>query len=195
MMPLGCTITSNAVVEIGEIPKPLIELLPLNVGIHYTDEFQTYKITQVNSIPDLTIVVNVELGNANVAFFDYLFACTFENVTSLKSFPKDAENHNSIDLIVQPSVIDYEYFFSMSPATTRVSISYEIKTFLPNGNQIDSWIIKTDSEPEKGFYGLGHGKACEGVTKEALRDIATKYFVGFRDHIGITKKNCGNYNQ
>jgi len=175
MLPVGCTITSNIIIDdIGEIPDPLIEKFPLAIGVYYSDEFRSFKTDLTDGSPDITINFHIEVGEANVAFFEYMLPRTFNSIRLLYDYPDSKKNHEYIDLIIVPKILNYHYgIYGI------VIIEYEICSYLPNGEQITSWRIKATPDPQKSFYGFGHQNACQGITKEAFRYLATIFFTGF----------------
>lgn len=178
MLPLGCSTTTRnvAIDSIGEMPEPLIEPLPLNVGVHYTDNFRTYKTTQTNVFEyGYTYILNLRLGDANVALFNYLFDHAFKNTTPLSHLPTDTEA--SIDFIIEPDISEYVWYWEGITPLQRISIAYEIRLFSPDGIPFNSWSIRMEKQS---------GESIKKITEEAMRDIATKFFTDF---CGQTKIN------
>lgn len=56
----SCTRVINAKIdEIGSLPIPQIEPLPLTAGVYYGNDFRTYKTSQTYNDPDF--IFNVQL--------------------------------------------------------------------------------------------------------------------------------------
>ena len=110
-MFFGCTNTLNInITEIGNYPQPLIEPLPINVGVYYGNDFRTYKTIQENYFGDgWARISKIQLGGANIALFDYILSHIFKNVTSIQHFPIELESSKNIDLILKPTIFDYIY--------------------------------------------------------------------------------------
>ena len=205
-LTLGCTQTLNIkITEIGNYSRPLIEPLPLNAGVYYRNDFRTYKTIQENFIADasapsygVTRISKIQLGEANIALFDYLLSHAFENLTSIKAFPNESENLKSIDLIVEPTISNYIYsertaFFE--PAAW-VRIEYTINFYSPDGLQISTWTISGESSRYKTIYDITrlsrHSFSVE-LTQLAMREVATQFFAGLNNQSGINKlldKRC-----
>jgi hypothetical protein len=140
-LPFGCTNTFNINnTEIGNYPQPLIEPLPINVGVYYGNDFRTYKTIQENYFADgWARISKIQLGGANIALFDYILSHIFNNVTSIQHFPIEPENSKNIDLILEPTIIDYIY--GESESADYVTIKYRINFYSPDGLQISTWSI------------------------------------------------------
>jgi hypothetical protein len=190
---LGCTHTLNInVTEIDNYPQPLIEPLPINVGVYYGDDFRTYKTTQINGYPEeFTRICNIRLGKANISLFDTIMHSVFENVTSLQHFPNELVNLKNIDLILEPKISDYTYIaVELAWPEATIYITYEIKFYLPDGKQISTWTISGKSYlPPRSETGvIVHGKrSIIKLTKLAMREVAAQFFTGFCDQDQIDK--------
>jgi hypothetical protein len=90
------------VTEIGTYPQPLVEPLPLKVGVCYQEDFCTFhtKQTPFPSGGDMTISDEIKLGKANIALFDYILSQTFEKVTSVQDFSEDLGDKKYIDSLL-----------------------------------------------------------------------------------------------
>ena len=62
LLLLGCTYTWNInITKIGDYPLPLIEPLPINVGVYYGNDFRTYKKMQLNDYSqEVTSICNMQ---------------------------------------------------------------------------------------------------------------------------------------
>jgi hypothetical protein len=198
--PLGCTQTLNIkITEIGNYPRPLIEPLPLNAGVYYRNDLRTYKTIQENFMADpsapqygLTRITKIQLGEANIALFDFLLSHAFENLTSIQAFPNESENLKSIDLIVEPTISNYVYsehtvFFAPG---AHVRIEYTINFYSPDGLQISTWTISGESSKYITVPGVlwysPHGFSAE-LTQLAMQEVATQFLVDLCNQSGINK--------
>ncbi len=200
--PLGCTQTLNINInETGNYSQPLIEPLPINVGVLYGNDFRTYKTIQENFLADpsasspdvgVTRISKIQLGKANIALFDYILSHLFESLTSFQHFPNESENLKSIDLIVEPTISNYIYSerqVYFEPAAW-VRIEYTINFYSPDGLHISTWSISGESSRNIILHGIevlsGHSY-CAELTQFAMRDVAAQFFVGFCNQREIQK--------
>ncbi len=201
-LPLGCTHTLNInITEIGDYSQPLIEPLPINAGVYYGYDFRTYKTVQENFLADtsayflgntsgnhqglgVTRISKIQLGEANIALFDYILSHVFENLTPVQNFPNKSENRKSIDLLVEPTISNYIYseravFYE--PAAW-VRIEYTINFYSSDGLQIGTWTISGESSKYITLHGLEvltRHSSSEELTQLAMRGIAAQFFAGF----------------
>jgi hypothetical protein len=199
--PLGCTtITLNINInDIGNYPEPLMEPLPINVGVLYGNDFRTYKTTQENDYTDgVTRISKIQLGKANTALFDYILSHNFKNVTTIQHLPNEPETLKNIDLILEPTIFNYIYSerkVIFEPAAI-VKLKYQINFYLPNGVKISWWLISGESSRYVTAHGVevmsGHSYSVE-LTQLAMRKVATQFFADFckqRDIKKIFDKQC-----
>ena len=75
--------TTSVTVE-GTIPTPLVAKIPVNVGIHYSDDFKQFRheesIRQEGNW-------KVDMGAQNLLFFRNLMTAVFVDVTELNEPP------------------------------------------------------------------------------------------------------------
>lgn len=111
--------TSREVVVEGAFPTPLIDPLPVSVGILFTQEFREHEL-----IDDATgrgeVSWRVSTGSAQVDFWSTLFPAFFQNVVFINSY-EDLETYD-VDAVLIPEVSEVQYAI---PLYTSVKV-YEI---------------------------------------------------------------------
>ena len=156
MLPLILLTTGCAVpvkTEMGDVvlPAPVLEKIPVTVGILYTDEFKTAKHIQKISMIDTTADLDLSIGPANISLFDQLTTSMFSNVVSID--PNNPEElSRSVDAILEPSLISIHYGEAIADGmqwSFSLSLAYNIKLSLPDGNEIVTFSIQ--SNPPRGF--------------------------------------------
>ena len=195
---LGCTHTLDINMnEIGNYSPPLIDPLPINAGVYYGNDFRTYKTIQENFLADpsaysqdigVTRISKIQLGEANIALFDYILSHIFENLKSIQNFPNETENLKNIDLTISNYVyIERQVYFE--PAAW-VRIEYTINFYSPEGLQISAWKISGESSREIILHGIeilsGHTSSIE-LTQLAMREVAAQFIAGFCNQRDIKK--------
>ena len=157
----GCTRVINVKIdEIGTMPIPLIEHLPLTVGVYYGNDFRNYNNTETIPSEDSTTIINTQLGKANIALFDYIFTNLFEKVIPLQNLPGAYETYENFDIIAEPVVAHY---WPWDPT----NIQYDIIFYMP-GDKKTSWTLFDAS----GGYGIIGAKAITKHTQLVMRNIA-----------------------
>ena len=206
---IGCTQTLNINIdEIGNYSQPLNEPLPLNVGVYYGNDFRSYKTVQENFLADaspgaqggVTRIFHIQLGQANVALFDFILFHLFENITSIQHISSESDNLNNIDLLVEPTISNYIYsertvFFE--PAAW-VRIEYTINFYSPDGLPISTWTLSGECFRDITWHGMeiltGHSSSVE-LTQLAMREVAAQFLTGFCNQSEIQKHFFEQCNQ
>ena len=112
---------AREVVVQGNFPKPLMDPLPLTVGVIYTDEFAQHEIFD-EAAGRAESDWLVKTGDAQVEFWNTLLNGMFEGVVQIKDSQSLAAHQNSVDAVIIPSVADLQYTI---PLHTNIKI-YEI---------------------------------------------------------------------
>ena len=103
----------------GAFPTPLIDPVPVSVGILFTQEFREHEL-----IDDATgrgeVSWRVSTGSAQVDFWSTLFPAFFQNVVFINSY-EDLETYD-VDAVLIPEVSEVQYAI---PLYTSVKV-YEI---------------------------------------------------------------------
>jgi len=163
---------------------PLIEPLPINVGVYYGNDFRAYKKKQLNVYSqNVTSICNIQLGEANIALFDYILFNVFDNVTSIQQLPNKRHNFNNIDLIIEPTISDYAYALAeRSDPEASAYITYEIRFYSPDDMQITSWTIHGEGFIPPRFQRKGPVLSRTWVvklTQLAMREVAAQFMTDF----------------
>lgn len=186
----GCSSTQTYNINITDIshcPKPLFEPMEVNVGVYYAEDFRKFDTIQHYQIPgtDLSKVCKIQIGKANIALFDYILSNVFENVTPVQFISKGFEHSKDVELIVSPTVHDYEYTNNVDGA--NIHIIYAIDFYLPAGEHISSWRIGGIGHVPPRFELSFDTTALIEANKMAMREVAAKFISGFCDQGEIKK--------
>lgn len=172
---VGCT---KSVPVADSFPSPVIEPLPLDVGLYYNDALQ--KFTYHKAFSGGT-KYKVELGPSHLKLFERLFGSMFQNVIPVHDVESASSNAHDIDAIIAPTIEEYVFNTPDDNGTDyyEVSIRYQISVYSPRGKLITSWPVTGygKSRAKKFKSGLAVGKA----TTEAMRDAAAFMAIEFRE--------------
>ncbi len=156
-------------------PEPVVEPLPLDVALVFTDEFANYRYRE-NVEGDARW--DIDIGKANVALFETVSRRLFRSATRVPSRPTGpaAAGFNAI---IEPSVAAFEFSLPSQSATEQYSvwIRYTIKVFRPDGELLTAWTISAYGE--SGTTLLRPARSMQQATILALRDAAATLTVGF----------------
>jgi hypothetical protein len=174
--------------EIGTYPHALFKPLPIKVGVYYRNYFGTFqaRLKEDGVVIKPLYIYNIKMGKANIALFDYILSTVFEKVTPLKSLPKEFDHIKDIDLIIEPTVHNYEisttitHISEMSGYDLRhyINLTYEINFYLPDGKKISLWRIQ------------GSERLLENsteTTQRAMRQVAAKFITDFCNQTDINE--------
>ena len=190
--PLFCALGLGALglsgcgdVQVGtdvELPKPLVDQLPMTVGVYYSDEFRKYEHAEERWGTDW----NVQLGQYHVRMGDRLFQAAFRETVPVKSLD-DLPSERPLRAVIEPRIEQYSF---ITPRDTgakyfAVTIRYRLNVFTPDGRLADSLTFTGyGSSPSSGITSTS---PMILATKTAMRDAAAKFLVQFPEQ-PITKR-------
>lgn len=174
LLPLlaGC---EQALIVPTTFPEPVVEPLPLDVALHFTDEFAAYRHREDVAGDSQW---DIDLGKANVALFESVSRRLFRSATRVSSRPAGAEAQ-AYDAIVEPAVAAFEFSLPAQSATDKYSvwIRYTVTVFRPDGTELTAWNISAYGESDSTM--LRPARSMEQATILALRDAAATLTVNF----------------
>jgi len=169
----------------AEFPKPLVEPLPLKLGVYYSDEFAKYQHAEER----WGVEWKVELGQFHVTMADRLFAAAFRDTVKLKA-PADGQN-SDVRAVVEPRIEQYSF---ITPRDTgakyyAVTIKYRLNIFAPDGRLADSLTFTGYGSAVSS--GMTSTKPMLLATRKAMRDAAAKFLVQFPEQDVMKKLLAG----
>ena len=159
----------------SSVPVPLVDPMPVTVGIYYSPEFAQAKHEEERWGTDW----KADLGPYHVHMADKLFAAEFREtvpVTDIKSLPANPP----YKAIIEPRI---EQFSFITPRDTgakyfAVTIRYRLNVYAPDGALADS-LTFTGYGSNGAGSGMTSTKPMVAATKAAMRDAAAKFLVQF----------------
>jgi len=123
---------SSKVTVVGDVPTPLVQRVPLNVHMAYTEKFKNHVYTENEKRRALT---SLNFADAQTEMFDAIFSGLATLV--------DADNPDK-DLTIEPEVLDFQY---TAPAETKLKqyevwIKYRLKLLNKDDSKLADWTIK-----------------------------------------------------
>jgi hypothetical protein len=169
----------------AEFPKPLVEPLPLRLGVYYSDEFSAYQHAEER----WGVEWKVELGQFHVTMADKLFDAAFRDTVKLKA-PADGQT-SDVRAVVEPRIEQYSF---ITPRDTgakyyAVTIKYRLNVFAPDGRLADSLTFTGYGSAVSS--GMTSTKPMLIATRKAMRDAAAKFLVQFPEQDVVKKLVAG----
>jgi hypothetical protein len=164
---------SQVIVE-STFPTPLIEPLPVSVGIIIPDELYNFIYTE--DIPDQSLRT-IALGDANVAMLEPLFKGMFRQTRDVESLAS-AAGDGSLDGIIEPKLDKFEFDVPTGERDEFVEVwlQYQITVYEPDGGTVIQWPVsgygKSElvRDPEDAVQ-----RAAIVAMREAGATISTKF--------------------
>jgi hypothetical protein len=174
---VGCG-PARVVVQ-GDFPAPLIEPLPLTLGIWYGDDFARHEFSdKAKSRRESSWLVNT--GEAQVQMWDSLLAGMFEKVVHLKGIPGPGQSNPNIDGVLIPHVEELQYTI---PTHTHLKVyeiwmRYRFELVTTGGEPIAEWSMSSYGKTPTAFL-QGHQEAVNLAAVMALRDAGANFATNF----------------
>ncbi len=164
----GCT-GANVIVK-TVVPSPLVESVPVRVGVFFDDSLKGY--VHEESLEDHGNF-RIELGTVQVPVFERVFDALFEETVALSSM----EAGDGVAAVIVPVFEELQFAI---PAQTRsqffeVWIKYRIDVYDPDGELLAQWPLTAygkSNERNFGFMEDSKGSGLNEASVRALRDAA-----------------------
>lgn len=180
LVTTGC---SRTVEVAADFPKPLMEPLPLTLGVRYPQDLAEFTHTED---PSLEPEWEIRLGEANLRMFRALFAGMFRKVVELPEDPAET-SATDIDLIIEPRLEELEFSVPNQSGTDQyvVWLRYNLKILLPDEQLIGDWRVTAYGQKDEGSLGMGSEDAMKSAAIKALRDAGASIAIGFENAPGV----------
>ena len=150
----GCTETITA--KTVTLPTPLIEPLPVTVGVYDSPELLTSEPTARLMNRDTTYKLSV--GPAAAAMLERVFAAMFERAVVVASRPPLPAGGSDVAAVIEPAIT-----FAVSP--DFISISIYLTLYAPDGASLMLWLAS----------GTGPGTDAAAALRDAAAVIMTEF--------------------
>jgi hypothetical protein len=165
----------------AQLPPPLIEQLPVRVGVYYSKEFREY----VHKETRASIDYEVSLGPAHVTNLDWLLKAMFREVVPVDDPARIAGITPPLVFVLEPKFEEFSFLTPKDVAGEAfiVTIRYLLTLYDGSGARVDSFT----------FTGYGRERAHTLASKEplavatqrAMRDAGAKVAVELTDQESV----------
>lgn len=167
------------VVVRGEFPSPLIQPLPITLGVWMDSEFTQHEIfDEARTRNESSWVVNT--GEAQVQMWNTLLAGMFTKVVHLGSAPGPGSASASVDAVLIPHVEELQYAI---PSQTQVKVyeiwmRYRFELVTAQGAPIAQWNMSSYGKTPTAFL-QSDQDAVNLAAVMALRDAGAHFATTF----------------
>jgi len=170
----------------GNFPTPVINIIPLNVGIIYEEQFRSYRYIEKNEERNGW---EIGIGKSQVKLFNTVLGAMFKSVvvtesekmiTNISADVPNTSMDTSIDLYFKPKVEEFQYNV---PDETDINmfevwIKYNMKVYDGQGQLIADWIQTAYGKTPTAFFQTQE-KALNEAMVIALRDLGAGLSIRF----------------
>ncbi len=173
----GCG-PSEVVVQ-GNFPTPLMQKLPITLGVWYSDEFAHHEFFEEAKTKSESSWI-VRTGAAQVEMWDTLLDGMFTRVVHMTGKPGPGQMNPSVDAVLIPSVEELQYAI---PAQTNVKVyeiwmRYRLELVTTGGQPIADWTMSAYGKTPTAFLQSDQA-AVNLAAVMALRDAGANFATTF----------------
>ncbi|MCZ6830209.1 MAG: hypothetical protein O7F73_11595 [Gammaproteobacteria bacterium] len=187
VLTLGCALLAgcgaNEVVVKGYFPQPVLDKLPITLGVYYDPEFRNHEFfDQASNRGESDWIVRT--GAAQTQMYDILLGGMFEKVIMLNELPREdrvaAVGEAGADVILVPHVDELQYSI---PRHTKINvfeiwIRYRYQLYAPDGELLADWTMTSYGKTPTAFMQTAEG-AVNLAAVVALRDAGANFALNF----------------
>ena len=173
----GCG--TKEVIVTGNFPDPLMEPLPVALGVWYEPEFETHEFfDEAKGRADSTWIVKT--GEAQVSMWDKLLNGMFLRVERMDGKPAPEQMNPAVDAVLIPRVDELQYAI---PAHTNVKVyeiwmRYAFELVTTSGEPIAQWTMTAYGKTPTAFL-QSDEEAVRLAGVVALRDAGAHFITSF----------------
>ncbi len=132
----GC---STQVIVEAKFPTPLVEPLPVSIGILIPEELYNYIYTE--DVPEQSLWT-IALGDANVAMLQPLFKRMFRDTRSVDAVPPGGAPAG-LDGVLKPTIAKFEFDVPVGQRDkfVEVWIQYQLSLYDADGRSVIDWAV------------------------------------------------------
>jgi hypothetical protein len=158
----------------SQMPTPLVDPLPITVGVHYTEDFSKYAHAEER----WGVKWKAELGPYHVRMAERLFNAAFRETIPVKDLKALPANPPYV-AIIEPRIEQYSFITPKDTGANyyAVTIKYRLNVLAPSGETADSLTFTGYGSFKSG--GMSSTTPMVSATKAAMRDAAAKFLVQF----------------
>jgi hypothetical protein len=163
----------------GSFPRPLVEQLPLTLGVWYGEDFASHEFFEESKSRSESSWI-VRTGEAQVQMWDTLLDGMFSTVVHMKGKPGPGQLNQSVDAVLIPHVDELQYAI---PAQTNIKVyeiwmRYRLELVTTGGKPIAEWTMAAYGKTPTAFMQSDEA-AVNLAAVMALRDAGANFATSF----------------
>jgi len=173
----------------SQLPPPLIDPLPVTVGVYYPQEFREY----VHKETRYQVDYEFSLGPAHVTKLNRLLAAMFARVVEVEDLADPLKVDPSIVMVLEPRFEDYAFLTprDMVGEAYTVTIRYRLNLYDPQGERVDGFVFTGYGRQKSGAL-TGSGPLI-AATQRAMRDAGAKLAVELPEQESVKALLAGEH--
>ena len=175
----GCTGTTLA--ARSQLPAPLVDKLPVRVGVYYSKEFREFVHKETRNQIDYAIT----LGPAHVQNLDWLLKAMFAEVVPVEDPTRVSEMQPPLTMVLEPRFQEYSFLTPKDVAGEAfiVTIRYLLTVYDGGGARVDAFTFT--GYGRESARAMGSKEPLQVATQRAMRDAGAKVAVEFTDQDSV----------
>jgi hypothetical protein len=173
---IGCTATTVAVDDDAVFPVPLVNKIPLNVGVHLPSELLDF-VHQEDLGDDG--VFTIDISDAQPTVFQNLFSGMFDGVVVVDD-PTRPSGNVAGTLVPRITEMQFSTPFQTRTDYFEVWIRYQFELFGRDGERLGDWQLTAYGKANTQNYGLNNTPpTLRAAALQACRDAMAFFTVQF----------------
>lgn len=158
----------------SDVPVPLVQQLPLELGVYYDDEFRNYVYTEDSEDRPNWVIKS---GESQVMLFDRILPPMFRDVREVSGI--DTPESADLDAVLVPMVEEMQFALPRETGTDlyEVWIKYRIQMY-SKGELIAGWPIAGYGKSSTEFL-TTREDGLQTAMNSAFRDAGAKFSLSF----------------
>lgn len=180
-MALATACTATRLTTEAQLPPPLVDRLPVRVGVYYSKEFREYVHKETRAQIDYEIT----LGPAHVTNLDWLLKAMFQEVVRVEDPARVAEIAPPLAMVLEPRFEEYSFLTPKDVAGEAfiVTIRYLLTAYDGGGARVDAFTYT--GYGREAARTLASKEPLQIATQRAMRDAGAKVAVELPDQDAI----------
>ncbi|MBN7795628.1 hypothetical protein [Parahaliea mediterranea] len=163
----------------GQFPAPLMQKLPLTLGVWYDEEFSGHEFfDEAKGRAESGWIVRT--GDAQLHMWNTLLPGMFQNVVSMRAKPQPGQMNQAVDAVLIPHIEELQYAI---PAHTNVKVyeiwmRYRFELVSASGKPLAEWTMTAYGKTPTAFLQSDEA-AVNLAAVVALRDAGANFATNF----------------